>query len=181
MKRVRVFDRTVITKVSGPPWHEDYDASIPSKVEEKNANLTHQSQPANSKIVFLFKFRIKIYRALPSAALQWPVLPPSQIPCQFTSRPQRDWVLDPDPSGSFCCASRLNWYSRPLLNQPNLYLFTCLQFVPKTLPTSLGKSAVKLCTLCLVHTAPMRQNAGELKSPNLILASGLFFIGKIYN
>ena len=48
-----------------------------------------------------------------------------------------------------------------------------------TLPTSQGKLAVKLCTLVLEHMAPMRQNAGELKSPSLMLASELFIIGKI--
>ena len=63
----------------------------------------------------------------------------------------------------------------------NFYLFVCLQFVPTASPISQGKSTVKLCTLFLVHTAPTRRNAGKLKSPSLILASRLFFIGKIYN
>ena len=61
----------------------------------------------------------------------------------------------------------------------NLYWFTCLKIVPMASPTSQGKSAVKLCTLVLEHTAPMRQNAGELKSPGLILVSDFIIIGKI--
>ena len=60
-----------------------------------------------------------------------------------------------------------------------LYLFTCLQFALMASSTSQGKLAVKLCTPVLEHTVLMRQNAGELKSPSLMLASGLFIIGKI--
>ena len=63
----------------------------------------------------------------------------------------------------------------------NFYLFACLQFVPMISSTSQRKSAVKLFTLGLVHMASTRQNAGKLKSPSLILASGLFIIGKIDN
>ena len=59
------------------------------------------------------------------------------------------------------------------------FLHVYMQFARMTLPTSQGKLAVKLCTPVLEHTALMRQNAGELKSPSLMLASGLFIIGKI--
>lgn len=61
----------------------------------------------------------------------------------------------------------------------NLSLFTFLQFAPKASQTSQGKSAVKLCTLVQVHMASTRRNAGELKPLSLMLASGLFIIGKI--
>ena len=56
------------------------------------------------------------------------------------------------------------------INKINLDLFPYLQFALMASPTSQGKPAVKLCTLFLGHTAPTRQNAGELKSPSLILA-----------
>ena len=60
-----------------------------------------------------------------------------------------------------------------------LYLFTFLQFALMASSTSQGKLAVKLCTPVLEHTAQTRRNAGELKSPGLMLASRLFIIGKI--
>ena len=77
-------------------------------------------------------------------------------------------------------AKQCSWPRARLARLICIYLHV-LQFAPMASPTSQGKSVVKLSTLVLEHTVPMRQNVGELKSLSLIMASRLFTIGKIHN